>query len=129
MKNSILLLLLFSLQVGSIFAQTKPLNGSPPQARLPDGSIASIPKPGSLRHNSIGLSVGALHYRTVDHQMSPLTYYFNVPQATVFWRKQKRKNLIEISVFAGFGKGSQKNIDQRTYTLPKFEDILLVLTI
>jgi hypothetical protein len=114
MKDTIPLLLFFLLRTSGVFAQiTIP----------PGGSIASIPKPGSLRHNSIGLSVGALHYRTVDHQMSSLTYYFNVPQATVFWRKQKRKNLIELSVFAGFGKGSQKNIGQRMYTLPQFEDI------
>ena len=40
----------------------------------PDGP--QVAQSGSLRHNIIGLSVGVMHYRTVDHQMSPLTYYF-----------------------------------------------------
>jgi hypothetical protein len=91
----------------------------------PASSIESIVKPDSLRHrnNILGLSVGILHYRTVDHQMSPLAYYYSVPKAALFWRKQKKKNLIDLSICASFGKGTQKGIGQRVYTLTSYEDI------
>ena len=129
--------------------RAQPQNSSPPifngtKPDLPDQDFASItarpvfkgataatlltdgPKVArtdSLRRNTLGLSVGLLHYRTVDQQMSPLTYYFTVPKAELFWRRQKRKNLIDLSFFAGFGKGHQKGIDQRIYSLTSYEDI------
>jgi hypothetical protein len=97
-------------------------NGTPPRALLA-APIESVAKPDSTRHNTLGLSVGVLHYRTVDHQMSPLTYYFTVPKIELFWRKQKQKNLIDFSIFAGVGKGNQKNMGHRIYGLNSPEDI------